>query len=331
MIEEKKLIATTLRKLLNIPEDLPKLAQIEITNICNLDCKMCVRNFIPLEIKHMDFNLFKKIVDNLKGVNTLTLTGYGEPLLYPYIIEAIKYCKHNKFEVKITTNGLLLNSKKKSRELIESDLDAIAFSLESINQVNEVGHANLSALDNIKNLVELKKAQCSLTPMITLQTIMMKNKEQDLYDIIKWGGKNNIDRINIVRFDLNTLPNVKRPNIKEEKIIFKEVTKLRKKYGIRIDCIQDQVDIGLKGFLYKHLKYFLGMDKNCIRLQDFTYINVDGYVRSCCALVNSKMGSLLDTDLRQIWTSRKYSLFRKNYHNIPWCSHCDTFTLKQKQ
>ncbi len=322
----RHIIATIINK----PLPLPQYVQIEITNECNLNCKMCFRHFLDLDIKHMPIADFKRIVDKLEGVQTITPSGYGEPLMHPDIIEAIKYCKDKGFEVQITSNGLLLNTEEKVNELINSKLDSITFSLESINNNNnDFGHPNKMALLNIKKLVEYKKQLNSITPRITLQTLMVKNKENDIFDIIEWGVENGVDRINAARFELNTLPDVKRPSIEEEKKMFKVFNKYRKKYGIRIDCIQDQVYTGIKGFIYKHFKYLLHMDKHCIRLKDFMQIGVNGEIKPCCALNEYVMGNMLSDDLKTIWNSKKYNNFRKNFYKAIWCKGCDFAKLKQ--
>ena len=319
-------VLSTIRKL---PADMPNYAQIAITNICNLNCEMCFRHFLKLDIKHMDFDVFKAVVDNLQGVTNLALTGYGEPLTHPRFFEAVRYCKIKGFEVQTTTNGLLLNSDESIRELISTGLDAISFSIESINEINRITHSNLATLRNIKRLIELKNELKASSPSITLQTLMLKKRQQDLFDIIEWGGKNGVDRVNVARFELNTLKTVERPSVSEEKQIFQEFKRLRRKFGIRIDCLQDQIDNGIKGFLYNHFKYFLGMDSHCIRLYDFIYINVEGYVNPCCAIVDYRIGNLSNDNLKEIWTSKKYDIFRKNYKKFSWCSLCDFARLKQ--
>jgi MoaA/NifB/PqqE/SkfB family radical SAM enzyme len=327
---EKNSLNRVVKTIFNIPENLPNYAQIEITNLCNLECPMCFKHFIDVEIKHMDFEVFKKVIDKLKGVYTITLCGYGEPLIYPRIFDAIRYCKENGFDVELTSNGLLLNKDERIKELVSSGLDSISFSFESIKEVNGIAHPNLEALSYIKELIGLRKKLNLKAPVITLQTLMIKNKERNFFDVIEWGALNGVDRINVARFEqLNTLTDVERPNIEEEKEIFKQFSYLRKKYGIRIDCLQDQVYTGAKGFLYKNFKYFLRMDEQCIRLRDFVYINVDGDVRPCCALVKSKIDSLLENDLKDIWVSKNYIHFRKNYYKVPWCSKCDFAKLKQ--
>jgi len=326
MISATRILKTSL----NIPADYPRYAQIAVTNLCNLDCTMCFKHFVKLDYKHMDIGLFKSVVDKLKGVHNISLCGYGEPLLHPEIYVAIEYCKNNGFETQLTSNGLTLNSDKKIKDLIASGLDLITFSMESINEVNEIGHPNQSAVKNIKRLVELKNESGSKTPAITLQTLMIKDREEDIYEIIEWGALNGIDRINVARFEKhNTLTDIERPNIQEEKVIFKKFKQYRKKYNIRIDCLQDMMYTGLNGILYKNFKRFLGMDKHCIRLHDFVFINVEGHVNPCCALVDYKMGNLCDEDLSQIWKNKKYNNFRTNYSKVPWCSGCDFARLKQ--
>jgi len=315
---------------LNIPAALPANAQIEITNLCNLDCPMCFKNFIKVPPKHMDFEVFKQVVDKLIGVRLITLCGYGETMCYPKIFEAIRYCKERGFEVELTSNATLLDDSTKLKGLISSGLDSVTFSFESISRINPYCHDNISASENVKELIKTKRDLASPTPEITLQTLMMKGKEADLFELIRWGAENGVDRINVARFEqFNTLKHIEKPNLKEEKKLFKEFSRLRKKLKIRIDCLQDQFYTGIKGFLYNGLKYFTAMDKNCIRLYDFIYINVDGDVRPCCALVECKMDSLLNRGLNEIWTSKRYNNFRKSYKNVGWCSRCDFAKLKQ--
>jgi MoaA/NifB/PqqE/SkfB family radical SAM enzyme len=317
-------------KICRVPAALPTFVQIEITNICNLDCPMCVRNFIELERSHMQIERYRQVIDRLQGVKTVTLTGYGEPLLHPDILEAIRYGRQKGLEMQVTSNGLLLGKKVSAQQLVDSGLDAIAFSIESVTEDGGVGHDSLKALERIKELLEVRHASGSKGPLITVQSLMMKGKEEELYQVVHWAAKSGVDRVNIARFDLNTLQDVERPNREEEAVIFKELDKLRKQYGIRIDCFQDQFFTGWKGKLYRYGKHFMGFDSGCVRLLDFLYINLEGIVRPCCALVDVPMGNLLEQDLKSIWGSEKFAKFRMNFEKTPWCSKCDIFTLRQK-
>ena len=106
----KNSVGEALGRILYMIPDYPSQAQIEITNRCNLTCKMCPRDYFNLLKEDMPLETFKKIVDRLENITLLTLTGWGEPLVHPHIFEMITYCKERSHKVKLTTNGTLLTS-----------------------------------------------------------------------------------------------------------------------------------------------------------------------------------------------------------------------------
>ncbi len=318
------LILTGIKKILHIPEKVPKFVQIAVTNLCNKNCGMCIRSKIDIEEVHMDFGDFKRIIERINGAEVVTLVGLGEPLIYPYLTEAIRYCKENGLKNRITTNGILLGDK--ARELIEAGLDTIHISLENLR--------DKKLLENILKLKQLRIEKGLRHPKIVLQPVLFDDKERgrtvkDVYDIIAWAGQNGLDKVNIARVDLRTDPTMKRPNLIQERQIFKQLAKLRRKYGIRIDCLQDQVFKGPRGFLYKHFKWLLRLDSYCFRLQDFIYINVNGDVYPCCLSEEQIMGNLLNQDLWAIWHGERFNYLRKHQEEFNFCKKCDFLRLKQ--
>lgn len=114
--------------------DFPLHLDIELTNKCNLKCNMCPFHG-PNKVDHrkqknMDFEFYRKIIDEAskEGVMSVKLNYGGEPLLYPYLSNAITYAKNSGIhEVQLNTNGLLLD-KKKSILLLISGLDLLILS-----------------------------------------------------------------------------------------------------------------------------------------------------------------------------------------------------------
>jgi MoaA/NifB/PqqE/SkfB family radical SAM enzyme len=109
----------------------PLHIDIELTNRCNLQCKPCpfhgTNALFRQDPCDMDFKLYKKIIDegSKKGLKAVKLNFGGEPLLYKYLIKAIKYAKKSGIiDVQINSNGLLLSSKMIDA-LIDSGLDLI--------------------------------------------------------------------------------------------------------------------------------------------------------------------------------------------------------------
>ena len=75
---------------------------IELTNRCNKNCWMCGRRKIDREypelaLKYgdMDFELVKKISEQITPGIVVQLHNNGEPLLYPYFGKALDLFKKN--------------------------------------------------------------------------------------------------------------------------------------------------------------------------------------------------------------------------------------------
>ena len=94
--------------------EFPLKLDIELTNRCNRTCDMCAFHsklaLYKFPKEDMDLAIFKKIIDESEGKTTLKLNYSGEPLLYPHLLEAIRYAKDKGvIEVRFNTNADLLD------------------------------------------------------------------------------------------------------------------------------------------------------------------------------------------------------------------------------
>jgi hypothetical protein len=107
-----------------IDHEFPRHIFIETTANCNLSCEFCPRE---KRKEDMDFELFKEIINECSeyGPRSFSLHLFGEPLLYPHILEAISYIKkkNKKHTVLLTTNGTLLN--RFADQLVDLKVDKI--------------------------------------------------------------------------------------------------------------------------------------------------------------------------------------------------------------
>ena len=135
-----------------IDHGFPRHIFIETTANCNLSCEYCPRE---KRKEDMDFSLFRRIVDecNEHGPRSFSLHLFGEPLLYPRILEAINYIKtkDKRHTVLLTTNGTLLN--KFAKELIQLRVDRIIWSWRRNNFTGETIEV-LKKIGLIRLLVE---------------------------------------------------------------------------------------------------------------------------------------------------------------------------------
>ena len=316
-------IKETLGRLFYILPSMPDQVQIEITNKCNLDCNMCPRESLGLEHKHMDLDLFKKIVDRLSGARLITLTGWGEPFMHPNIFDMIKICKKKGFKVQLTTNGIFLNDSI-SKKIINSGIDSISFSIDTLNGNSRFGHENHAAQKNIVTLLESRNGR---KPKVTLQSTIQKNGGDEIFNLIQWGSSVGIDRVNLGRLDLRFNEDLPRPSKEEEKDILIKANRLGREGRIEVDCIQSSVGKGIQKEIYKILKYALHrFGKYCLKTYTYVYINLNGDVTPCCGLPMHKIDNIIQGELKDIWNGKEFIEFRKKQTEI--CGKCDLWNIK---
>ena len=96
----------------------PKLSPVwlETTSFCNQTCSFCPDQWRETKRQAMDFDLFKRLVDELKRdfqVEYLQLNAYGEPLLHPKFEQMLTYLRDGNAPAPFffTTHGMTLNER----------------------------------------------------------------------------------------------------------------------------------------------------------------------------------------------------------------------------
>ncbi len=69
----------------------PRLVQIEVTNRCDLACRTCTRGKLTA-IGDLPFDRFLRVLDRFDRIDTLWLSGQGEPLLHPELPRMVRAC-----------------------------------------------------------------------------------------------------------------------------------------------------------------------------------------------------------------------------------------------
>lgn len=134
----------------------PVLANIEITTRCNLRCAFCARTSIRREERDMTGDRFGRLLDLLPHAWRITLVGLGEPLLHPGVADFISEASSRGRRVTLATNATLLTAQM-SRRLIEAGLDAIVFSLDTVDaeatSAVRAGSTVETSIENIRAFV----------------------------------------------------------------------------------------------------------------------------------------------------------------------------------
>jgi radical SAM protein with 4Fe4S-binding SPASM domain len=308
----------------------PEVAQIEVTNVCNFDCPMCQRKHLGVELEHMDYDLFKNVVDRLNGVKSVILCGWGEPLCHPRIIDMIRYVKARGLKASLTSNGSLLDEDMQEA-LINSGIDSISVSIDCIEAAEDSAtHAIRNQLDNITAFMEKIKMGDG-KPKVILQSTYHKNKEKDILKVMEYAAKTGIKEVNVNRLDIRFNPSLNRPSYEEEREFVGKMINSADELGITAEFRCHTAFSGLKRWIARKLiPLFHGRGRHCLRVYNYVYITLDGHVTPCCALPRYHLGNMVEEDLVKIWNNKSFKKFRQTGEQRKVCGKCDVLEIRQR-
>jgi radical S-adenosyl methionine domain-containing protein 2 len=151
---------------------------------CNYSCKICFSQFD--DKKRLNYKEHLKIIDKLVDkVDKITFVG-GEPLLYPRLLDLIKYSKSKGFITSIVTNG----SKLTETFLIESHgyLDWVALSIDSLDLDTNLamGRGDINNQTNYYKVINLLK---KYKYKFKINTVVSKNNWKESFnEFIEWSN-----------------------------------------------------------------------------------------------------------------------------------------------
>jgi len=270
------------------PSKFPLHLDIELTNCCNLQCIMCPRQKLERPLGSMDFDLFKRIIDEgtKKGLCAVNLNLLGEPFLYAKLEEAIAYCKEKGLlDIHLHTNALLL-TEKNAHMLVKSKIDSIKVSIDAATketyQKVRIGSDYDTVVENIKRLVRIRNLAGSKTPKIKINLIEMKDTAHEIAQAIEF-WKPIVNQIAILRYIYS--------GVGEDY----SVNEVRKKSDFSCPFVWQKLSI-----------YWDGRIPICFR---------------CSATNDNIIGDANETSIESIWNSEVLQGIRKIHVNKNYLSH----------
>ena len=180
----------------------PNRITLELSACCNLSCVMCPRKYVSNGNGFMKNDLFRHIVNQLKGkaIGAVVPFFRGEPLLHPDFLEMIRILKETvSAKIQLATNALLLD-RYTSKYLLELGIDFISFSLDAIRKntyesIRKGGDFTL-AMENVHTFLREKaNGSASATQVQVSITQTEKNYAEIPAFVEYWKGC--VDRIRV--------------------------------------------------------------------------------------------------------------------------------------
>jgi MoaA/NifB/PqqE/SkfB family radical SAM enzyme len=278
----------------------PKTVQIEVTNLCNLNCRTCGRKRFLAKFGSMSLTDYQNILNKfqIKQIQKIHFGGYGEPLMNKRLVDMVKMIAHETYtstntNLSIHNNDLIVALANSGLAEINVSLDA--FDQEVYQDVRQGGNWHL-VINNLKLIIHYKR------PPTRLQlhcVVYRRNLNSYLHNI------SNL---------LEMLPVDKMVFVGMKSHGSNEATASQQKF-----FSQDQIDF-LRSITQKNnvelaIKNNKALDM-CFRPNEEMYILFDGSVTPCCNIVDDRFfsfGNLLESNqLDDIWNSASAINFRKN-------------------
>ncbi|UCC38734.1 MAG: SPASM domain-containing protein [Candidatus Aminicenantes bacterium] len=288
--------------------NLPLMVLLEPVFYCNFSCIHCpysiISNKPEFKKSFMDFDLYKKIIDEISQFNNVTLRPFdrGEALFNPQLSQMIKYAKEKGIKnIWLNTNGSILTSQK-SKELLESGLDLLEVSIDAFTEdtFSKIKGVDGKILRKVKkNTIEYFRLKNKLYPDDSTKKLIVSFVESEI---------NTSEKDAFIKFWKNYSDRVRVRPFHQHGRLIKENLRTKKKKKEKVERLPCSI-------LWKRVS-----------------IDYCGNLRFCELDWENKgiMGSVKNSSIKEIWTSKEYKRLRrlhtdKRFSEIPLCSICESY------
>ncbi len=349
----------------------PEIVHLDLTNRCNLNCIGCWDRS-PLVRRDDDesflsetlpYELVIGLVDNLNelgGLQSLKLSGGGEPAMHPRFIDILRYIRsRNLFvEIDINTNGTFL-TEKFIETLVLTEINLLTVSLWAatpetyvLTHPNQSEKAFQRIVDQLKAIVTRRK---NGPPRIFVHNVIMNCNYHELEGMLRLALDIGADEVHFTLVDTV-------PGKTESLLLTEEQHALLQMSCVRLRRDVDQYNEYSEPSTGRRIQV-TNFHEFCDKLMQaeiekgvydrralnaipcyigwlFTRIMADGRVVPCCKGRRLPMGNLHKHDFKEIWNSPVYCQFRNNGRfmdksaayfsvmsndnsGVPGCANCD--------
>ena len=176
---------------------------IEPTTLCNLLCRICIRNVWDESPGTMTAGTFARVMDGVREVlprPTVFFGGFGEPFAHPDLLAMLAEAKAAGCTVELITNGTMLDEATR-RALVRIGLDRLWV---SIDGATPECYADVRLWDALPQVIEdlaalrdLRLASHSALPRLGIAFVAMKRNIADLPEVVRLGQRLGADRFSV--------------------------------------------------------------------------------------------------------------------------------------
>lgn len=318
----------------------PFNVEIEITNRCNKRCIICEHTYWHEPNRDLSFEEFKHIISQFPKLKWANLTGEGDAFLNRHYLEMIGYLKAKDIPVFLVDSFDLIDEGI-AEELIKIGVDGIWISWDGATKETydkiQVGCSFEKSLNNVKNLIKLKREMKSPIPELCFRYIVTTLNVQEMPQFIELvhslgnrdslGDGSHVEFASLLLFD--EVKHLFVPEIPQE--VLQATVKRAEELDVRVSLA--------------HTSKSKLPPLKCCRAWSEPYIMIGGYVMPCCAVLQNNgrdflreysFGNILEKPFKEIWYSERYKKFREIIPQarapVPiLCKGCRAYNTKDRE
>ena len=330
--------------------------QVEISTHCNASCFYCPRTQYASCWRHslMPLGMFGQLAPVLKKTRFIHLQGWGEPLTHPSFFDFVRVAQASGCQVGVTTNGMLC-TEAACQQLIEAEIDVVAFSLAGIDEENDRirrGTRLEKVLAVIARLAGLKRQLGVSKPAVHIAYLLLRSRRNDLDALPSFCASLGVDQVVI-----STLDMLANRDLAAEALIPAH----EEEYALLRQQLDDTIAAGralgvpIHAWLAKprksrevHRVFSVPAEECTEHVEKAAFIGVDGSAGPCVyanlplaadvthwaagretTLTPLIFGHLDRQAFATIWYSRQYRIFRQEHREGRLAAPCSTCVRTQ--
>jgi len=286
----------------------PRELQLDVSDVCNYRCTFCLTHSRLTDKSngdgYMPFIDVRRIINSAYriGTETIYLSGHGEPLLHPRIINIISYSCRIGLKTTVLTNASI---EKKVSEILKLPATRNLSFLLNLAAVNPekfslIHNGDPECFFSILNNIKLLNKRYG----ILLSYIIYKDNISDIFEFTKLAYSLGVKAVKY-RFPnfYDTNYEKLRFSTKDRTLFLKNIHRAKnfaRNHNMKID-LQELV----RFYLYKLNKIKI---ERCYRGWFFSNVKVTGEVYNCC-IENKPLGKVTAGNFEKVFFSPHYFSF----------------------
>ena len=308
---------------------LPSFIQIEPVGQCNLRCRMC-----PIQFRgeggpgqpraFMEFDTYRRLIDQFPQATELQLQGLGEPLLHPRFFDMVRYASARGIAVSTNTNMTVMTGQG-AEECVSSGLKTLHVSLDGAT-AETYQEIRLRArfervMRNLRRLLATRARLGSATPHLCLVAVVMQRNLHELPDLVRLAHAEGIDSVSVQHlchdFGESSLPKQYRPMrafVDEQTLLHDDAERIAHHFGAARDAAAELgIPLRLPNTTPRTHAPGTPGRKRCDWPWRGAYISYDGKAMPCCMVATPDrihFGDMAQDDVDAVWNNPSYEAFR---------------------